>query len=644
MFELRNITKKFGTEYALRNVCAEIGGGLSFLVGASGSGKTTLLKIISGMEPDFEGEIFFRGVDLKRLNKTDRSGLYNDVFGFVWQDFHLLEDHTVLENVLLPRYLKEELSEKRAYSILKELGIHDLAEEKAAKLSGGQKQRVAIARELMKDPQVILADEPTSALDQKTAGEIMAILRRLSRRCAIIVVTHDTSLIREGDPVYELDKGELTLHPETSRGEGKAQISKRVPRLSWKNALTLACTAISRRPGRAATMIASLAVAAALLLTSLSGALTDSSQSVFDELFATYGESLLDISLYSSFMSAGGGDEDGPKADVTQDLDGLFERYREDERVEHVLFAQAFSDIQVELGGRSYSVETTNNSPIFRRLTAGRMPMGDGMEIAVPEVFVQSIGMTNEEILGMDIHFSGSVYNWESGQPVKAPMSCTAEVVGVVDTTMVYEYGGQVYETAMGDSFFFSPRALAAIRREADMSEQPGGFYIRCKTPADVIAVKDELNAQGIVPLGRFELIEDMVRLNQQTAQQSGTAVWVVGVLAMILVLSVAVLTAILRRSEFAVLSISGFAASHIVKVIGAEALAQGVYAAAGFAVFSPLLNLGTRVIWSVSILEPKLLLAGMGLCFGLSLLAFGVTAAIAAGVRPQICLRTGDR
>ncbi|WP_158584683.1 ATP-binding cassette domain-containing protein [Lachnotalea sp. AF33-28] len=647
MFELHNITKKFGADYALRNVTSEIGEGLNFLVGSSGSGKTTLLKIISGMEPEFEGEVFFQGNSMKTMPDAEKSALYNNVFGFVWQDFNLLDDRTVLENVLLPRYLKDDLDEKRAIRTLRELGIDALANQKAGKLSGGQKQRVAIARELMKDPKVILADEPTSALDQGTAKEIMAILRKLSKKCTVIVVTHDVSLIGKGDKVYELDKGELISQPEKVIQKVKPVSVSSKSHLNGKGAFRLAYTSFRRQTGRTVASVLSLIAASVLLLTSVSGAITGSGDSVFDELFASYGESLLDISLYSSFMSAGGsnGEElDGPKADVSQNLDGLFERYREDERVEHVLFAQAFGNIRIGLDGQSYKVETTNNAPVFRKLAAGQLPMGDRLEIAVPEVFVKNIGMTNEEILGKEIEFSGTVFNWESGQPVETPLSCSVTVVGVVDSTMITEYGGQIYETPIGDSFFFSPAALASMREEADMEAQPGNFYIRCKTPADVISVKDELNAEGIVPLGRFELIEDMVRMNQQTAHQSGTAMWVIGLLALVVVLTGAVLTGVLRRREFAIEKASGFASVHLAGMVGAESLLQSSMAAILFLTASPLLNLCTAALWSADILSAKLLGIGVLLCFLLGLISLAVTAVIAHTVKPQNCLRTGDR
>jgi len=140
------------------------------------------------------------------------------------------------------------------------------------------------------------------------------------------------------------------------------------------------------------------------------------------------------------------------------------------------------------------------------------MPMGEDNEIAVPESFIEKLGIKAEEALGKTIDFKGRVYNWDSGEPVSMPVSTTVNIVGVVDTTVKYEYGGQLMEYSVDDSFFFSRSALNEMRTQADIKNSEGNFTIRTKTPADLIAIKDELNAEGIVPLGRFELVEDMVR------------------------------------------------------------------------------------------------------------------------------------
>lgn len=244
MFEIRNVSKKYGNEFALKNVGMNIGKGLNFIIGSSGSGKTTLLKIISGMEQSFDGEVYYCGKNIKTLNEEDKSYFYNNIFGFVWQDFNLLEDLTVLENVMLPLHLKEKGDKKQVLSILKELKISELANQRAGKLSGGQKQRVAIARELVKNPQVIIADEPTSALDEKSAKTCIEILRDISRKRTVIVVTHDTSLIDAKSKVYELDKGELISVPTETIASSVKMVDKKPHKLPFNNAFTIAKTNI----------------------------------------------------------------------------------------------------------------------------------------------------------------------------------------------------------------------------------------------------------------------------------------------------------------------------------------------------------------------------------------------------------------
>ena len=204
MFEIKNVSKQYNGEFALNDISFTMGKGLNFIVGASGSGKTTLLKIISGMEQDFDGEVYYCGKSIKELTSNEKSYFYNNIFGFVWQDFNLLEDLSVLENVLLPQYLKNEQNQKDADKVLKELEIVDLAHQKVKNLSGGQKQRVAIARELMKNPQVIIADEPTSALDEKTSKTTMDILKAISKKRTVIIVTHDTNLIDSKSNIIRL--------------------------------------------------------------------------------------------------------------------------------------------------------------------------------------------------------------------------------------------------------------------------------------------------------------------------------------------------------------------------------------------------------------------------------------------------------
>ena len=647
MFELKNISKQFGAEYALRNASMNIGKGLNFIIGASGSGKTTLLKIISGMEPEFDGEIFYCGQNIKTMSEQKKSYFYNCVFGFVWQDFNLLDDLTVLENIMLPQYLKQVQDKKAAMKVLRELKISELSAQKAGKLSGGQKQRVAIARELLKNPQVIIADEPTSALDEKASKTTMDILRDISKSRTVIVVTHDTTLIDSSAKVYELDKGELVAAAGALPGKITQIDLKKPHKLSFQNACKLGVQSTKSKLGRFAATLLSLLVAATLLLVTVSGAITDRSQSAFDDLLATYGPGILDVSVVGSFTSAGGTDgkqKDEPNADVSQDIDGLYDKYRMDERVSHIVFTQAYHDIQLTVDGKAYNIEGSSSVPVVEELTAGKMPMGDDSEILVPQSFVKTLGLTDEEVLGKRVAFEGSVYNWDSGEPVSMSVNVTAEIVGVVDTTVRYDTPDGVSEYTVDDAFFFSKTALDDMRGQANIESSDSNFTIRVKNPTDMIAIKDELNADGIVPLGRFELVEDMVRLGDQTAQQSGSAIVVIALLAIVVVLAVSVMTALTRRREYAIFQVSGYSRRQLIGMTASEFLIAVAASGVLFLCLSPLTNLATTAFWDVNLLNKALLATGTLLVFAVGALSCAVTAIVAITTKASAALATGDK
>lgn len=646
MFEIKNVTKQFEDEYALRDVSMTISKGLNFIIGSSGSGKTTLLKIICGMEQHFDGQVFYCEQDVKTLTQQEKSYYYNNIFGFVWQDFNLLDHLTVLENIMLPQFIKPETDKKAVMRVLRELKISELAHQKTGNLSGGQKQRVAIARELIKNPQVIIADEPTSALDEKSAKTTMDILRDISKNRTVIIVTHDTSLIDQRSNVYELDKGDLIKSHNLSAPKAGKLPKKSAHKLSFLNSFTLATKNSISQLGRSITSALSLVIASVLLLVTVSGAITNSSQSAFQELFDTYGKSILDIAVVGSFISAGGtsGQEnDKPTADVDQDIDGLYENYIKDDRVEFIVFTQPYNDIKITFEGKEFDITKSNNVPVINQLVIGKMPMGTDNEIVIPNSFLEQLGMTAEEVIGKTIDFSGSITNWDSGEPIGMPANTTATIVGVMDTTVTYEYEGKMYEYTVDDAFFFSKSALMDMRKQANLNGGEGNFSIRTKSPEDLISVKDELNAKGIVPLGRFELVEDMVRLNDQTKQQSGSAIFVIGLLSIVAVLAVAMMTSLTRKREYAIFKVSGFANFHLFLIAASEALLLSIGSSILFLCFCPITNIATIAFWNVDILSVTLLATGVLLVFGMGILLCAITAIISITTKASTSLKTGD-
>ncbi|MGE7978266.1 ATP-binding cassette domain-containing protein [Psychrobacillus sp. NPDC093200] len=647
MFELKNVSKQYNGEFALNNISLTMGKGLNFIVGASGSGKTTLLKIISGMEQDFGGEVYYCGKNMKELTTKEKSYFYNNIFGFVWQDFNLLEDLSVLNNVLLPQYLKDKQNHKNAEKILKDLGIFNFAHRKVKDLSGGQKQRVAIARELMKNPRVIIADEPTSALDEKNAKTTMDILKAISKDRTVIVVTHDTNLIDHKSNVIDLDEGETTVFPQKNVTNTEKLTYGESHRLSIKNAFAMTKSNAKSKFGRFLVAALSLMIAGILLLTTVSGTVESSSQGDFDKLIDTYGEGLKDISIVGSFMSAGGtGDkeEEKPNADVSQDIGGLYDQYIGDKRVDFTAFLQAFDNIKVTVSGKEYQIQGTGNVPTINKLVTGNMPAGKDNEVVVPESFVKTLGISNEQAIGKEIDFSSSIVNWDTGAPVLKDASITAKIVGVADNSVYSEYEGEMIEFTIDDSFFFSKVALDDLRKQAGFENNEMNFLIRAKTPTDMIAIKDELNEKGIVPLGQFELVEDIVRLNEQTTEQSESASMFIGILAVVMVIAISLITGFMRKREFAIYKVSGFNNAHLSLLNLTEKITEIITAILLMLVTSPLINIVTKGLFSASILNSKMLISSVLFIALVGVIAFFTTAIAYLKTNLTRALKTGDR
>lgn len=272
------------------------------------------------------------------------------------------------------------------------------------------------------------------------------------------------------------------------------------------------------------------------------------------------------------------------------------------------------------------------------------MPMGAENEVAVPESFVKQLGISNEQAMGKEIKFDGAIYDWSTGKPVLKAVSCKAKIVGVVDATTTYEYEGKVDSFAVDDSFFFNKTALISMQKQAGTDSSKMDFLMRTKTPADMIAIKDELSEKGIVPLGRFELVEDMVRLNDQTTQQSGTASVIIASLSFVMVVAIFLITGMLRRKEYAIYKVSGFSTAHLAKLVLAETISVALSAAALLLVASPLINLATKGIFGVNILSGKMLLAGTLLVLISATFSYLTTIPSFATIDVSKTLKTGDK
>lgn len=205
---------------ALKGVSFSINNGESVaILGKSGSGKSTLMHILALLDAPTEGLLTLDGKKTSALTRRSLNRTRNKTFGFVFQQFFLIPNQNVLENVILPLKIAgvgATERRRRGMEALEQLGIADKAQNKATDLSGGEKQRVVIARALVNNPQIIFADEPTGNLDSKTGAVVESILFELNREHGItlIVVTHDDELARRCDRQLRIHDGELTEQSE----------------------------------------------------------------------------------------------------------------------------------------------------------------------------------------------------------------------------------------------------------------------------------------------------------------------------------------------------------------------------------------------------------------------------------------------
>lgn len=222
ILEAKHINKEFHdpvTVQVLTDVTFKVNKGeFVSVIGKSGSGKSTLLYILSTMDTDYEGELLIDSQLMTGKKDMELARIRNEKIGFVFQFHYLLNEFTVLRNVMLPglklgKYSEEEV-EHRAMERLKMLGISHLARNMAYKISGGEKQRVAIARALINDPLILMGDEPTGNLDVRNSEIVFDIFKELTEAHdqTLLIVTHDQSFAERSGRIIEMEDGRIIRH------------------------------------------------------------------------------------------------------------------------------------------------------------------------------------------------------------------------------------------------------------------------------------------------------------------------------------------------------------------------------------------------------------------------------------------------
>ena len=230
LLEVKNVKKIYTTRFgsnqveALRDVNFTVERGeYVAIMGESGSGKTTLLNILAALDKPTEGKVYLKDMDLGKLKEKEIATFRRQNLGFVFQDFNLLDNFSLKDNIVLPLVLSgvdyKEM-ERRITPIAAQLGILDILGKYPYEVSGGQKQRAAVARALIIKPELVLADEPTGALDSKATEDLLTLFNKINERGqTILMVTHSTKaasharrvlFIKDGEVFHQIYRGNLT--------------------------------------------------------------------------------------------------------------------------------------------------------------------------------------------------------------------------------------------------------------------------------------------------------------------------------------------------------------------------------------------------------------------------------------------------
>ena len=230
LLEVKNLKKIYTTRFggnqvqALSDINFSVEEGeYVAIMGESGSGKTTLLNILAALDKPTSGTVLLNGKNIVSINGKEIAAFRRDNLGFIFQDFNLLDNFSLKDNILLPLVLEQvppEEMEPRLMPVAKKLGIHDILQKYPYEVSGGQKQRAAAARALITKPQLILGDEPTGAVDSRTTDSLLRLFHEINEEGqTILMVTHSIKaashanrilFIKDGEVFHQLYRGNLT--------------------------------------------------------------------------------------------------------------------------------------------------------------------------------------------------------------------------------------------------------------------------------------------------------------------------------------------------------------------------------------------------------------------------------------------------
>lgn len=236
ILKIKNITKDYGIKGFKTRVLKDISlnvnkGDFIAIMGPSGAGKTTLLNIMSTLDKQTSGDVILDKIDVSKVKNKELSKLRREKIGFIFQDYNLLDNMTLMNNIALPLALGKKKSkeiEEKVINIAKKFGLENHLDKYPYQLSGGQKQRGAAARSLITNPAVIFADEPTGALDSKSAYELLDSLEKVNKEnnATIIMITHNPLTASYANEVYMINDGNIRC--KLNKGDSRKEFYSKI--------------------------------------------------------------------------------------------------------------------------------------------------------------------------------------------------------------------------------------------------------------------------------------------------------------------------------------------------------------------------------------------------------------------------------
>ncbi|EHF1194740.1 ATP-binding cassette domain-containing protein, partial [Enterococcus faecalis] len=604
--------------------------GLNFIYGPSGSGKTTLLNIISGMDQNFQGEVYFNHQSIKNFTEKELSNYYYNSIGFIWQDYRLIEYLSVecnIDLVLSLSNLNKVERKMKVTKVLDELGISGLAKMKVAKLSGGQKQRVAIARALVKDPEIIIADEPTKALDPLAAKKIMTELKKIAKERVVIIVTHDKGLIGENSNVYRIEQGQLKLEEQSkqsSKNAKKKNTLVKPPHLSLKNCIYQSFNILKGAAIYSILTIILLILSSFFMLINLSGEIEEKQDNNFNRLVEERGETIKDISIAKE--STGG----GSSGSLKQDTSGVVDLLKDDPRVEFMTAQEIVGNLKISIGDvvKNYEVQDSFNLPAITKLIAGRYPSIGKTEVAVPKRLLDLLDLKPSDVIGKNLNMTGLIdvnpkigSNEITGSKVSLD---DVKVVGVIENN---PKGGAITSTLgrrdgklTDGPLLFSVEAIKKMRQQTGV-EKSMSYNIRAKTLEDVLPIVNTLQESGLQSAGDFSMIEDMLQLRKKNEEQGATISLIFFILSLTISIVLALFNFYIKKSEFVFFKFNGFSNKNILSLTISEYFILGIMSSILFLLSFPLLSLLSQKIFNIYIVSTNNLVLALLLPFVQSIL-----------------------